>query len=358
MENYFWTSGPTWMRLPVADWPIREQRFFDESGEEVDSIKCLVSTEETETHPLYDMVMRLSSYTTILRVTVWVLRFVKILTVKSFITLSDMNRAEVALVRIVQGKYFKSDIKLLNLGKEISNRLRKLNPFLQNGILMVGGRLENAPLTFVARHPIILPDKIEQTNSGLRKAIMRYASSNLNSAKVLWATLLACCLQACLIVVAADDSTNSRSEDDNLQVNDILSKRDWNKDLNIWGKRGWNSIHGGWALKRSIPSWVDEHTFQSAPIVQKRSWKNFQEGWGKRAPYDEEAAMQEISSMLRQQNNQDVPIDTEEDFVVHDNEKRNWSKFTDGWGKRSKWDNFRGTWGKREPACDRSNKSK
>ncbi|KAG5881647.1 hypothetical protein JTB14_036756 [Gonioctena quinquepunctata] len=157
MENYFWASGPTWMRLPVADWPIREQRFFDESGEEVDSIKYLVSTEETETHPLYDMVMRLSSYTTILRVTVWVLRFVKILTVKSFITLSDMNRAEVALVRIVQGKYFKSDIKLLNLGKKISNRLRKLNPFLQNGILMVGGRLENAPLTFVARHPIILP---------------------------------------------------------------------------------------------------------------------------------------------------------------------------------------------------------
>ncbi|KAG5861076.1 hypothetical protein JTB14_038330 [Gonioctena quinquepunctata] len=146
MENYFWASGPTWMRLPVADWPIREQRFFDESGEEVDSIKCLVSTEETETHPLYDMVMRLSSYTTILRVTVWVLRFVKILTVKSFITLSDMNRAEVALMRIVQGKYFKSDIKLLNLGKEISNRLRKLNPFLQNGILMVGGRLKMRPL--------------------------------------------------------------------------------------------------------------------------------------------------------------------------------------------------------------------
>ncbi|KAG5867088.1 hypothetical protein JTB14_023207 [Gonioctena quinquepunctata] len=171
MENYFWTSGPTWMRLPVADWPIREQRFFDESGEEVDSIKCLVSTEETETHPLYDMVMRLSSYTTILRVTVWVLRFVKILTVKSFITLSDMNRAEVALVRIVQGKYFKSDIKLLNLGKEISNRLRKLNPFLQNGILMVGGRLENAPLTFVARHPIILPVYLQSLNDKLAQSI-------------------------------------------------------------------------------------------------------------------------------------------------------------------------------------------
>ncbi|KAG5884051.1 hypothetical protein JTB14_037456 [Gonioctena quinquepunctata] len=70
-----------------------------------------------------------------------------------------MNRAELVLVRIVQGKYFKSDIKLLILGREISKRLRKLNLFLQNVILMVGRRLENAPLTFVARHPIILPGK-------------------------------------------------------------------------------------------------------------------------------------------------------------------------------------------------------
>ncbi|KAG5878020.1 hypothetical protein JTB14_014261 [Gonioctena quinquepunctata] len=140
MENYLWASGPTWMRLPVADWPIREQRVFEEAGKYFDSIKCLVLTEDTETHPLYDIVMRSSSYITILRITVWVLRFVKILTVKSLITASDMNRAELVLARIVQGKYFKSDIKLLNLGKEISNRLRKLNPFLQNGILMVGSR--------------------------------------------------------------------------------------------------------------------------------------------------------------------------------------------------------------------------
>ncbi|KAG5881834.1 hypothetical protein JTB14_013025 [Gonioctena quinquepunctata] len=109
-------------------------------GKDVDSIKCIVSTEDPETHPLYDMVMRSSSYITILRVTVWVLRFVKILTVKNFITSSDMNRAELVLVRIVQGKYFKPDIKLLNLGKEISNRLRKLNPFLQNEIIMMGGK--------------------------------------------------------------------------------------------------------------------------------------------------------------------------------------------------------------------------
>ncbi|KAG5877377.1 hypothetical protein JTB14_017714 [Gonioctena quinquepunctata] len=160
---------------------------FEESGEDVDSIKCLVSTGDTETHPLYGMVMRSSSYFTILRVTVWVLRFVKILTVKSFITESDMNRAELVLVRIVQGKYFKSDIKLLNLGKEISNRLRKLNHFLQNGIIMVvRGRLENAPLTFVARHPIILPGKDPFTE----KIIDYYHKIHLHTGQYLMEAIL------------------------------------------------------------------------------------------------------------------------------------------------------------------------
>nr|QNT17936.1 allatotropin-B [Colaphellus bowringi] len=179
--------------------------------------------------------------------------------------------------------------------------------------------------------------------------MLHTSSANANYAKVLWATVLACCLQACLIL--AEDATNSLAEDDNLQLNnDEMSKRDWNRDLSMWGKRGWNNIHGGWAVKRSIPSWVEQQTLSSIPIVQKRSWQKFQGGWGKRlAPYDEEAAIQEIASMLEQHDRHDVSSDLEDKFDVHDDEKRNWNKFTDGWGKRSKWDNFRGTWGKREP---------
>ncbi|XP_074026502.1 uncharacterized protein isoform X1 [Leptinotarsa decemlineata] len=163
MENYLWISGPTWMKLPVEDWPISEKSCFENCGQDIDSIKCIVSMEDTKTHPLYEMVMRSSSYIIILRITVRVLRFVKLLPVKEIITASDMYKAELVLVRIVQAKYFASDIKLLNLRKEISNRLRKLNPFLQNGVLMVGIRLENAPISFAARHPIILPSKDPST---------------------------------------------------------------------------------------------------------------------------------------------------------------------------------------------------
>ncbi|XP_074033292.1 myoinhibiting peptide precursor [Leptinotarsa decemlineata] len=179
---------------------------------------------------------------------------------------------------------------------------------------------------------------------------MRYQSTNVNSAKILWATLLACYLQACLTFVVADNA-DSRGQDDNLQVDgDEVNKRDWNKELHMWGKRGWSSIHGGWALKNNIPSLMNQQAYPPIPIVEKRSWNNLQGGWGKRSAYEEDDAIEDISSMLEPSTRYKIPTDSDDDFIVHDKVKRNWSKFTDGWGKRSKWDNFKGTWGKRQPA--------
>ena len=39
-----------------------------------------------------------------------------------------------------------------------------LNPVLDEGILRVGGCLENAPISFEAKHPMILPSKHHVTN--------------------------------------------------------------------------------------------------------------------------------------------------------------------------------------------------
>ncbi|CAH1174101.1 unnamed protein product [Phaedon cochleariae] len=183
---------------------------------------------------------------------------------------------------------------------------------------------------------------------------MRQTSSkSIKSAKVFWTTLLACCLQVTFIDIAqAEASANPKVDDDSFQMDNEMPKRDWNRNLNTWGKRGWSNIHGGWALKRSAPSWVDQQIYPSVPIAEKRSWQNFQGGWGKRmAPSsEEEAAMQEVAAMLEQQDPNSIPMDPEEDFAMKEEDKRNWNKFSDGWGKRTKWENFRGSWGKRSPA--------
>ncbi|CAG9858637.1 unnamed protein product [Phyllotreta striolata] len=179
---------------------------------------------------------------------------------------------------------------------------------------------------------------------------MRYARP-LSSSKLLLTTLLAFFLQETLLVVATSiEETTREADDDNLQVDADMSKRNWNKNLNMWGKRGWSNLHGGWGVKRSDPSWLEQNVYSSPPVVQKRAWKSFQGGWGKRfAPDNDDYSMQEIASLLERNDHQSIPI--EPDFDFNEEEKRSkWSKFSDGWGKRNKWESFRGGWGKREPA--------
>lgn len=54
---------------------------------------------------------------------------------------------------------FHADISALESGKEqaCSSKLKELNPFLNNGLLLIGGRLENANIPKEQKHPIILP---------------------------------------------------------------------------------------------------------------------------------------------------------------------------------------------------------
>ncbi|XP_060531974.1 prothoracicostatic peptides [Cylas formicarius] len=177
--------------------------------------------------------------------------------------------------------------------------------------------------------------------------------------KFLYVVAFACCFEAVILAVAANDVTSSlnsgKSSDDNLQLDGDLPKRDWNQNLKMWGKRGWNNLHTGWG-KRTPVSWDEENAY-SPSISEKRMWQNLQGGWGKRyIPSENELVLKQLEAAMEDQrsneeNDLDSPI--EGDMDMHEFDKRNWNKFTDGWGKRSnnnKWDKFRGSWGKREPA--------
>ncbi|KAJ8972503.1 hypothetical protein NQ317_017591, partial [Molorchus minor] len=151
-----WISGPTWMATKEEDWPLSEIR--DENGTDPLGTLVLTSTEEEEVdHPLYNLILRCSSWVMILRTTVWVLRFLKLIPLRDFVSVSDLARAELTLIKLVQFKHFKSEIQLLKSGKDSSKKLRKLRPFIQDGLLRVGGRLEHANMTFGQRHPLLLP---------------------------------------------------------------------------------------------------------------------------------------------------------------------------------------------------------
>ncbi|XP_044748648.1 prothoracicostatic peptide [Coccinella septempunctata] len=169
---------------------------------------------------------------------------------------------------------------------------------------------------------------------------MRYVFASA-SHKFLGAAVLAFYLQVNFAYTLPEDATILlKSEDDNLQTDTDMVKKNWDKNLKMWGKRAWSNLHGGWGIKRSIP----EDSEQDIVIADKRSWENLRSGWGKRNDFMEDVLSQE-PMMTRLET--DYP--DSDNLEYNEDEKRSWSQLNHGWGKRNKWSEFRGAWGKRRP---------
>ncbi|XP_076384097.1 uncharacterized protein LOC143261866 [Megalopta genalis] len=88
------------------------------------------------------------------------------------LTIKELQEANIRIIRSVQSVTFTQDIKNLKSGElHPRSKLRPLHPFLDNeGILRVGGRLQNSALTFAQKHPILLPRSHHVTDLIIRDA--------------------------------------------------------------------------------------------------------------------------------------------------------------------------------------------
>lgn len=110
---------------------------------------------------------RFSCLSRLQRVTAYCIRFFKVFKYpdsrkSDFLTVSMLNNALDRLICISQMQSFSKEYLNLKQNKEISHnsKLLSLNPFMdQKQIIRVGGRLENADISFNKKHPIILDYK-------------------------------------------------------------------------------------------------------------------------------------------------------------------------------------------------------
>nr|CAI5851371.1 unnamed protein product [Callosobruchus analis] len=156
VNHALWKSGPVWLKSSSDQWPGKIT--FSQTSIEP-NIECAFTSLQGEKHPLLELFVRRSSWSNIINITVWVLRFLKILPAGNRILVSDIVVAEFSIIRLVQLEHFGVDIQRIESGKECSPKLMKLRPFLKNGLLRVGGRLGNSNLEFRSKHPLILPAK-------------------------------------------------------------------------------------------------------------------------------------------------------------------------------------------------------
>ena len=167
VNNHLWFTGPQFLNqssLPESDEHSLAPEFYNEFKKSKQTKQECVSL-STAMQPNFDLSERFSSLTKLQRVTAFVLRFIKNCKsskserISGPLASSEINEALFILIKIHQSIEFPKEISALRKDTPLSSKskLLSLAPFLdKDGILRLGGRLQNSNLKFSEKHPIIL----------------------------------------------------------------------------------------------------------------------------------------------------------------------------------------------------------
>lgn len=146
-----WWKGPGFLLNDEISWPEKE---FRPTNLEEKKPKALVSLVQTESN---SFIPRFSSYSRMLRVAAYCFKWLP----SSKNGPNKLDEMEMRLIKIVQSESF-DEIKSIRAQKAIGlkSSIRNLDPFLdRDGILRVGGRLQQSSFSESEKFPIILPSK-------------------------------------------------------------------------------------------------------------------------------------------------------------------------------------------------------
>lgn len=169
LKNSIWREGPNWLKLDKSQWPeggIKPQADLPELKPHT----TLVST--TNKHTLFE---KYSSYQKLLRICSLLYRMRVIhkqgIRYDGKISLREMWRTEIKILKVLQSIAFSKEIRQLKNNTELKKcRLQQLSPFLdRNGLLRVGGRLNNSYYAFNKCHPILIPSYNHVTDLIIRQ---------------------------------------------------------------------------------------------------------------------------------------------------------------------------------------------
>ena len=163
-----WLHGPKFLLQGEAAWPTAPDAVPD--LEEDDEVKKEATVNLISAEDAFDkFITYFSVFFVLLRAVAWMQRFQRYLMqrflhrgpgpAQGLLQATDIEAALNCVIVHVQGNAFKNEINELKSKGHVSKSscLFKLSPFLQDGVLRVGGRLKHAPAPFDAKHQVILP---------------------------------------------------------------------------------------------------------------------------------------------------------------------------------------------------------
>ena len=190
-----WISGSKFLWEEELKWPNWEDQVPDIANKDWD-VKTTVSINVVmiENDILPNMVEQVSSWKKLLRVMVFVIKFLKRMkkisadgNISNILTVEDIRLAEVIVLQNYQKAEVKKAYKNLNgkgdQSKKIEENIGWLNPYLdEKGLIKIGGRLTHSGLEESVKHPILLPKKGHVTNLIIRWCHEKTVHSGRNMA--------------------------------------------------------------------------------------------------------------------------------------------------------------------------------
>lgn len=170
-----WWHGPKWVTESRDNWPVFEVA----PPEEIPDIKKQISSFVTHTDTSLFLFQNFSNLLRLKRSAAYVLRFTKNSRVKALrrnlgpLSSDEINQAFIFVLKDAQNETFKDEIQKLsnNIPLKKSCKINNLSPFVdKEGILRVGGRLQNSQFSYDKKHPIIL-----SSNHQLTRLIFHYS---------------------------------------------------------------------------------------------------------------------------------------------------------------------------------------
>lgn len=159
-NNKLWWHGPHFLPQPENEWPESKPEFKHDLTEEkmqkyiLSVVKCEPSIIASINHG--------NSINRWQRILAYCLKFLErskeTAVVAGVLSMRHLKQALKLIIKYAQNDGLKEDIKWVKLSKPEKTQFKTMTPILDaDGILRVGGRLQEADLSFDQRHPAILP---------------------------------------------------------------------------------------------------------------------------------------------------------------------------------------------------------
>ena len=150
-----WWNGPHWLKGPETEW----QKHPKNDTGVILAMMAVADSQQPEY--LEDIVTppRTRKYLRTLRSVAWILRWRKsIENTQSLLSMAELQTAKTIILNQVQRKFFWEELKALESDQPLHRQssLMSLHPFLKDGLIRMGGRLQQVEATFEELHPVLV----------------------------------------------------------------------------------------------------------------------------------------------------------------------------------------------------------